>query len=68
MVSDSQRESYQKYYNHSLTMKMPQAAPQKKQMHKLWSSHCGSVVMNPTSIYVALIPGLTQWVQDPVLP
>ena len=30
------------------------------------SSHCGSVVMNPTSILedVGSIPGLTQWVKD----
>ena len=34
------------------------------------SSHCGSVITNPTSIYVVSgsIPGLTQWVKDPVLP
>ena len=34
------------------------------------SSHGGSVVMNPTSICddVDLIPGLTQWVKDLVLP
>ena len=33
----------------------------------LWSSCCGSVVMNPTSIHVDLgsIPGLAQWVEDP---
>ena len=33
------------------------------------SSHCGSVEMNLTSICedVGLIPGLTQWVKDPVL-
>ena len=37
---------------------------------KLGSSHCGSVVTNPTSIHenVGGIPGLTQWVKDPVLP
>ena len=37
---------------------------------KLWSSHCGSVVMSPTSIYedVGLIPGLVQWIKDPMLP
>ena len=31
--------------------------------------HCGSEVMNPTSIHedVCLIPGLTRWVKDPVL-
>ena len=30
----------------------------------------GSVVMNPTSIHkdVGLIPGLAQWVKDPVSP
>ena len=35
-----------------------------------WSSHCGSVEMNPTSIRedAGLTPGLTQWVKDPVLP
>ena len=35
----------------------------------LWIFHCGSVVMNPASINedVGLIPGLTQWVKDPVL-
>ena len=34
------------------------------------SSHCGSVVTNPTSIHedVCLIPGLSQWVEDPALP
>ena len=34
------------------------------------SSHCGSVVTNPTSIHedIGLIPGLTQWVKDPLLP
>ena len=33
------------------------------------SSHCGSEVMNLTSIHedTGLIPALTQWVKDPVL-
>ena len=33
------------------------------------SSHCGSVVTNPTSIHedAGLIPGSTQWVKDLVL-
>ena len=39
---------------------------------KMWyrSSSRGSVIMNPTSIHedVSLIPGLAQWVKDPVLP
>ena len=35
-----------------------------------WSSCCGAVEMNPTSIYenACSIPGLVQWVGDPVLP
>ena len=34
------------------------------------SSHCGSVVTNPTSIHEAagLIPGIAQWAKDLVLP
>ena len=34
------------------------------------SSHCGSAVTNPTSIQedTGLIPGLTQWAKDLVLP
>ena len=33
------------------------------------SSHCGSAELNLTSIHedLGLIPGLTQWVKDPVL-
>ena len=34
------------------------------------SSHCGTSEMNPTSNHkdTGSIPGLTQWVKDPVLP
>ena len=34
-----------------------------------WSSHCGSAVTNPASIHedACLVPGLTQWVNDPVV-
>ena len=45
---------------------------QKTQMQNLmlWSFHCGSLEMKPASIheYVGSIPGLTHWVEDPVLP
>ena len=32
-------------------------------------AHCGTVVTSPTNIHedAVLIPGLTQWVQDPTL-
>ena len=35
----------------------------------LWSSRCGSAVMNPTSIYedMGSILGFTEWVKDLVL-
>ena len=35
-----------------------------------WSSHCGTVEMNPMRNHevAGLIPGLGQWVKDPVLP
>ena len=35
-----------------------------------WSSHCGSVEMNPNSIHedTGSIPGPAQWVKYPALP
>ena len=40
-----------------------------KKYGAIWSSHHGSVVINPTSTHehAGLIPGLTQWVKDPAL-
>ena len=39
-----------------------------KELH-CWISHYGSAAMNPSNVYenAGLIPGLAQWVKDPVL-
>ena len=43
---------------------MPQVQPKKKK--KLGHSHCGSMIISPTSIHedVGSILGLAQWVKD----
>ena len=40
------------------------------EIQRTWSFHCGSAVMNQTSIHevVGSIPSLTQWLKDPALP
>ena len=45
-------------FSHSVTSK------------SLWSSHCGSVIMNLSNMHEdeGLIPGFAQWVKDLVLP
>ena len=37
-----------------------------KKLRLRWSSHCGSALINPTSIHEGMrsIPGLAQWVKD----
>ena len=48
---------------------LPLYRKKKEKKEKNWSSHCGSAVMNLTSSHedVGSIPGLPQWVRDPVL-
>ena len=47
---------------------MPWVLPQKDKNYR--ASHCSSMEENPTHIHkdMGLIPGLTQWVKDRVLP
>ena len=51
--------------NHFLTEDFPNHL--KLKFQSLWSSHSGSVVMDPTSIHedMGSIPGLAHWVKDP---
>ena len=57
--------------DHSLRMPLTPSMGSKNSLSEsFWSSHCGAVETNLTSVHedVGVIPGLTQWVRDPVLP
>ena len=61
-------------YNRKLTEHYKPAIMEKNKNHKKknteWrTSHCGAAEMNPTSNHKVsgLIPGLSQWVKNPVL-
>ena len=58
-----------KYRQVRSTKKRPAREMVKKNI-VFWNSHCSTVEKNPTSIHedVGSIPGLAQWVKDPVLP
>ena len=51
------------------TQQKLKGAQEKKNNNRMWSSRCGTVEMNPTSIHgdVGLTHDLAQWVKDPSL-
>ena len=52
------------------TFILREVSQKEKYKYHMRHSHCGSVETNLTSIHeeAGLIPGLIQWVNDPVLP
>ena len=48
----------------------PRLSPHSQNKQMLWSSHCGSLETNLTSVHevAGSIPGLAQWVKDLLLP
>ena len=56
-------------YAMGVALKRQKDKKRKKRKRKRGSSHCGSAEINLTSIHedTGLLPGLAQWVKDPVL-